>query len=65
MSVISAYFYIRIVMLIYMKEPVREFDLARSPANSIALIIAVIGTIIIGILPAWFLEMAKSAIFPG
>src|SRR3990170_7912527 len=65
MSVISAYFYIRIVMLIYMKEPVREFDLARSPANSLALIIAVIGTIIIGILPAWFLEMAKSAIFPG
>ncbi|OGW15023.1 MAG: hypothetical protein A2035_02340 [Nitrospirae bacterium GWA2_42_11] len=42
MSVISAYFYIRIVMLIYMKEPVREFDLARSPANSIALIIAAI-----------------------
>src|SRR3990167_6493384 len=65
MSVISAYFYIRIVMLIYMKEPVREFDLARSPANSLALIIAVIGTIIIGVLPAWFLEMAKSAIFPG
>ncbi|OGW15026.1 MAG: hypothetical protein A2035_02355 [Nitrospirae bacterium GWA2_42_11] len=65
MSVISAYFYIRIVMLIYMKEPVREFDLARSPANSLALIIAVIGTIIIGILPAWFLEMAKSAIFSG
>lgn len=62
-SAISAYFYIRIVMLIYMKEPVREFDLARSPAHSLALAIAVIGTIIIGILPAWFIEMAKTAIF--
>lgn len=62
-SAISAYFYIRIVMMIYMKEPVREFDLARSPAGSLALAIAVIGTIIIGILPAWFLEMAKAAIF--
>jgi NADH:ubiquinone oxidoreductase subunit 2 (subunit N) len=50
-------------MLIYMKEPVREFNLARSPAHSLALTIAVIGTIIIGILPAWFLEMAKAAIF--
>jgi NADH-quinone oxidoreductase subunit N len=65
MSAISAYFYIRIVMLIYMKEPTREFDLARSPANSLALAIAAAGTILIGILPAWFLDMAKSAIFPG
>ena len=65
MSAISAYFYIRIVMLIYMKEPTREFDLARSPANSLALAIAVAGTILIGILPAWFLDLAKSAIFPG
>ncbi|MDD5433855.1 MAG: NADH-quinone oxidoreductase subunit N [Nitrospira sp.] len=62
-SAISAYFYIRIVMMIYMKEPVREFDLARSPANSLALAIALIGTVIIGIMPAWFLEMAKAAIF--
>ncbi len=51
-STISAYFYIRIVILIYMKEQVREFDIARSPANSLAITIAVIGTIIIGILPA-------------
>ena len=65
MSVVSAYFYIRIVMLMYMKEPVREFDMARTPANSLALAIAVAGTIIIGILPAWFLDLAKSAIFPG
>lgn len=65
MSAISAYFYIRIVMLIYMKEPTHEFDLARSPANSIALAIATIGTLIIGILPAWFLDMVKSSIFPG
>jgi len=63
MSVISAYFYIRIVMLIYMREPVHEFDLARSPASTAALTIAVIGTILIGVLPAWFLDLAKSAIF--
>lgn len=62
-SAISAYFYIRIVMMIYMKEPVREFDLARSPANSLALAIAVTGTIIIGVLPSWFIEVAKAAIF--
>ncbi len=65
MSVVSAYFYIRIVMLMYMKEPTREFDLAHTPASSLALAIAVAGTVIIGILPTWFLELAKSAIFPG
>lgn len=65
MSAISAYFYIRIVMLMYMKEPTREFDLAHTPANSFALGIALAGTIIIGVLPAWFLDLARSAIFPG
>ncbi len=63
-SAVSAYFYIRIVMLMYMKEPTHKFDLATTPASGIAIAIAVIGTLIIGILPSWFLEMAQRAAFP-
>jgi len=63
-SAVSAYFYIRIVMLMYMKEPTHKFDLATTPASGIAIAIAVVGTLIIGILPSWFLEMAQRAAFP-
>ncbi|MBI3752716.1 MAG: NADH-quinone oxidoreductase subunit N [Deltaproteobacteria bacterium] len=62
MSAVSAYFYIRIVMLMYMKDPVQEFDLAHTSATRLALAIAVFGTIIIGILPAWFIDMAQRAV---
>jgi len=61
-SAISAYFYIRIVMMIYMREPAHNFKLARTPALSLALGIAAAGTVLIGILPSWFLELAKNAI---
>lgn len=62
MTVVAAYFYIRIVMLMYMKEPVREFDLAYTPNISLALAIALFGTILLGILPAWFIDMAQRAV---
>jgi len=63
MSAVSAYFYIRIVMLMYMKEPVHEFDLAQTPATRLVLAIAVFGTVVIGILPAWFIDVAQRAVF--
>lgn len=62
-SAVSAYFYIRIVMLMYMKEPAREFDLSQTRATSLVLAIAVFGTVIIGILPAWFIDIAQRAVF--
>ncbi|MCC6544894.1 MAG: NADH-quinone oxidoreductase subunit N [Nitrospirae bacterium] len=63
-SAVSAFFYIRIVMLMYMKEPTHKFDLATTPASGIAIAIALIGILIIGVLPSWFLEMAQRAAFP-
>lgn len=62
MSSVSAYFYIRIVMLMYMKDPIHEFDMAQTPATRLVLAIAVFGTIIIGILPAWFIDIAQRAV---
>lgn len=63
MSVVSAYFYIRIVMLMYMKEPEMEFNLAQTLSTRVALAIAAFGTVLIGVLPAWVIEWAQGAVF--
>ncbi|MBI5682803.1 MAG: NADH-quinone oxidoreductase subunit N [Deltaproteobacteria bacterium] len=63
MSAVSAYFYIRIVMLMYMKEPEREFALAQTLSTRIALAIAVFGTVLIGVLPTWFIDWAQKSVF--
>lgn len=65
LSAVAAYFYLRIVMLMYMKEPARSFDLALTPPLRLALAVAGLGTVGIGLLPAWFLDMARGAVFPG
>jgi len=65
LSAVAAYFYLRIVMLMYMKEPARSFDLALTPPLRLALAVAGLGTVGIGLFPAWFLDMARGAVFPG
>ena len=62
LSAVAAYFYIRVVMLMYMREPTRSFDLALTPSLSLVLIIAGLGTVGIGILPSWFLDLAQQAV---
>lgn len=61
-SAISAYFYLRIVMYMYMKEPKEEIRLTPSPAIGIVLLIAVLTLLGIGIYPAPLLELARAAI---
>ena len=65
LSAVAAYFYIRIVMLMYMREGAREFDPALTPSVRVVLAIAAIGTVGIGILPAWFLDLAQHAVIAG
>lgn len=62
-SVISAYFYLRIVMYMYMREPVAEVTLAASTPTGIALVLTAIAVLFIGILPAGFINMARAAVF--
>ncbi|HIJ45711.1 MAG TPA: NADH-quinone oxidoreductase subunit N [Rhodospirillaceae bacterium] len=62
-SAIAAFFYIRVVMLMYMKEPTGGFDLNLTPAARIALGICGAGTVLIGIFPSWFLDMAQISVF--
>lgn len=62
-SVISAYFYLRIVMYMYMREPEGEsVTLSISPATSLALAITALFVLIAGIIPATVLDMARAAV---
>ncbi len=61
MSAVAAYFYIRIVMLMYMKEPEAEFELACSRGLYYVLGISTIGTLWLGIYPGFFLDLAMKA----
>lgn len=61
MSVVAAYFYLRIVMLIYMREPEQAFAIATPRPVRIALAVAVAGTLLLGVLPAWFLDLARNS----
>jgi NADH-quinone oxidoreductase subunit N len=65
LSVVAAYFYIRIAMLIYMREPKRVFAPALSPLLRATLAFTAAGTIGIGLFPAWFLRLAQHSVFGG
>jgi NADH-quinone oxidoreductase subunit N len=65
LSAVAAYFYIRIVMLMYMKPPTRRFDLALTPSLRLALLVAGVGTVGIGLAPGWILDQAQNAVFGG
>jgi NADH-quinone oxidoreductase subunit N len=62
-SAISVYYYLRVTVLMYFREPEREITgLQFSPAPVIALILALIGTFYMGIFPANVLSFAQKSI---
>lgn len=61
-SGISAYFYLRIVMLMYMKEPREKVKLSTSPAMGLALAVTVAAVLIIGVMPSAVVNLARLAI---
>ncbi len=63
MSAVAAYYYARIVMIMYMREPAGEFELARSRGLVYALVLAVIAVILMGVYPTYFIELAQRATF--
>lgn len=64
-SVISAYYYLRVTVVMYMKEPVSGFDgLVLKGLPILALAISVIGIVYMGVVPAAIMDLARqSAIF--
>ncbi len=62
-SALSVYFYLRVTVMMYMRNPEKEWTgLDPSPSMVIALIIAVFGTLQIGITPSQYLNLAKQSI---
>jgi NADH-quinone oxidoreductase subunit N len=63
-SAASVYYYLRVMVFMYFKEPTEEFAWVKlTPAFVICLIIAVAGVLIPGVLPGVFLELAQKAVF--
>ena len=62
MSVVSAYYYLRVVVAMYMSEPVSEDRWAKvSPASAFALAVTVAVALVLGIWPAPLLALARVA----
>nr|HID59146.1 NADH-quinone oxidoreductase subunit N [Desulfobacterales bacterium] len=64
-SVLSLYYYLRVIVYMYMYEPedkAEKASLIYSPALIVALIISVIATLQIGIFPSFFYNLAKESI---
>jgi len=61
-SAISAFFYLRIVMYMYMKEPKATVSLSTSPATGLALAVTVAAVLIIGVFPSALIDLARAAI---
>jgi NADH-quinone oxidoreductase subunit N len=62
-SAVSVYYYLRVTVVMYFKESEREITgLQFSPGSVIALILAVIGTLYMGIFPANVLSFAQRSI---
>ena len=60
-SVVAAFFYLRVVILMYMKEPAREVPVMTSPSLKIALAITAGAVLFLGIYPAPLLDLVTTA----
>ncbi len=61
-SVVSAFFYLRVVMYMYMKEPSEKVELSMSSGMGITLAITTIVVIALGIFPSFLLDFVRSSI---
>jgi NADH-quinone oxidoreductase subunit N len=67
-SAVAAFFYVRIVVLMYFSEPAEDGPTIAlpSPLTMTALAVAVAATIVLGVIPQPVLDLAdKAALFAG
>jgi NADH-quinone oxidoreductase subunit N len=65
-SAAAAYYYLRVIVYMYMREPETGSATVAVPsfAGSLALIVALWGVVQLGVLPAPFLDLAQAAVGP-
>jgi NADH-quinone oxidoreductase subunit N len=61
-SAVSAYFYLRVIMVMYMHEPKGSIELSTSPSLALALAISVTAVLVIGVYPTDILNYARASI---
>jgi len=62
-SVVSVFYYLRVVTAMYFREVGREAKPLRATSVSAALLVAALGVLVIGILPTWLVDVANAAGF--
>jgi len=64
-SALAAYYYLRVIVYMYMREADGEGAVyAPSFAGGLALVIAVVGIVLLGVIPAPFVDLAQAAVSP-
>ena len=58
-SAISFYYYLKVIVFMYMKEPIKEFNVTLSPMTLVVIGISVFGTIQLGIFPDPIIALAQ------
>jgi len=61
MSAVAAYFYIRVIMVMYMKEPEGEFQMYRPACLCFVILLTVVATIWHGVYPTMLIDLARLA----
>ncbi len=57
-SAISFYYYLRVIVFMYMKEPEGDFQISLAPLTLLVVIISVLGTVDLGLFPGPVLSLA-------
>ncbi len=60
-SVISAYYYLRVVKVMWLGEPVSEEKVSSSGALRLALSVSCLGVLLLGVIPGFVMKLAEAA----
>lgn len=62
-SAASVYYYLRVMVYMYMKDPVEEFDwLKVTPSIMLSIALSVLGVLVPGVVPSYLLDLAQKAV---
>jgi NADH-quinone oxidoreductase subunit N len=60
-SVVSVFYYLRVVTAMYFREVGREAKPLRASSVTAALVVAALATLLLGLLPSWLVDVANAA----